>query len=135
MVVGNTLGCLLIGYPLAYFISRKTGRRKTLFVLLVMLPFWTSFLIRTYSWITILGDEGLLNRSCRGWGMVSTATRCASCTRRRAVYDRPHLRLPALHGAAALRLASTRSTSSLYEASNDLGAGKWTTLTQGDASR
>jgi spermidine/putrescine transport system permease protein len=47
MVFGNTVACLVLGYPLAYWISRKTGRRKTIFLLLLMLPFWTSFLIRT----------------------------------------------------------------------------------------
>lgn len=52
--------CALLGFPLALFISRA-GRRKNLCLQLVLLPFWTSFLIRTYAWIFILRDTGLIN--------------------------------------------------------------------------
>ena len=57
----TTILCLVIGYPIAYWISRYGGQRKTILLLLVMLPFWTSYLIRTYAWITILGDNGVIN--------------------------------------------------------------------------
>ncbi|MEK7486108.1 MAG: ABC transporter permease [Planctomycetota bacterium] len=56
----NTLLCLIIGYPVAYFIATRR-RNKNFFLMLVMLPFWTSFLIRTYSWMMILRTEGILN--------------------------------------------------------------------------
>jgi len=52
--------CAILGFPLAFFIS-QAGRRKNLYLQLVLLPFWTSFLIRTYAWIFILRDTGLLN--------------------------------------------------------------------------
>ena len=57
----TTAGCLLAGYPLAYFIGRARPRVRNYLLVLVMIPFWTSFLIRTYAWITILAHDGLLN--------------------------------------------------------------------------
>jgi putrescine transport system permease protein len=54
--------CLLLGYPIAYAIARARGRRRQMFLFLVMLPFWTSFLIRVYAWIAILAPNGLLNK-------------------------------------------------------------------------
>ena len=55
-----TVLSLAIGYPVAYWISRYGGRRKVLLLILVMLPFWTSYLIRTYSWIILLSDNGVV---------------------------------------------------------------------------
>ncbi len=57
----TTLVCLVIGYPVAWFIGRAPEHRRNLLLTLVMIPFWTSFLIRTYAWITILSTNGLLN--------------------------------------------------------------------------
>ena len=57
----TTVLSLLIGYPVAYWISRYGGRRKILLLILVMLPFWTSYLIRTYAWMIILRDNGVVN--------------------------------------------------------------------------
>jgi spermidine/putrescine transport system permease protein len=59
---GLTTGiCVVVGYPVAYFIARTREAWRHKLLLLVMIPFWTSFLIRTYAWITILKQEGLLN--------------------------------------------------------------------------
>jgi spermidine/putrescine transport system permease protein len=55
-----TLCCALLGFPLALFIARA-GRLKNLYLQLVLLPFWTSFLVRTYAWLFILRDTGLIN--------------------------------------------------------------------------
>ena len=57
----TTVICLVLGYPVAYFIGRSSERVRGLLIMLVMIPFWTSFLIRTYAWISILAQEGLLN--------------------------------------------------------------------------
>jgi spermidine/putrescine transport system permease protein len=57
----TTVICLILGYPVAYFIGRSSERVRGLLIMLVMIPFWTSFLIRTYAWISILAQEGLLN--------------------------------------------------------------------------
>ncbi|MEA3211777.1 MAG: spermidine/putrescine transport system permease protein [Chthoniobacter sp.] len=57
----TTVICLIVGYPVAWFIGRAPEHRRNLLLTLVMIPFWTSFLIRTYAWITILSTNGLLN--------------------------------------------------------------------------
>jgi spermidine/putrescine transport system permease protein len=59
-----------IGYPVAYWISRYGGRRKILLLVLVMLPFWTSYLIRTYAWMIILRDNGVVNSVLRATGLT-----------------------------------------------------------------
>ena len=59
-----------LGYPIAYWISRYGGERKVLLLILVMLPFWTSYLIRTYAWMTILRDNGVLNGILRSVGLI-----------------------------------------------------------------
>lgn len=57
----TTVICMLVGYPAAYFIGRAPERWRGILLMLVMVPFWTSFLIRTYAWISILSKEGILN--------------------------------------------------------------------------
>jgi spermidine/putrescine transport system permease protein len=66
----TTVFSILISYPVAYWISRYGGRRKVLLLVLVMLPFWTSWVIRTYAWMTILGDNGVLNGLLVGLGII-----------------------------------------------------------------
>jgi spermidine/putrescine transport system permease protein len=62
--------CILMGFPLALFISRA-GKRKSLYLQLVLLPFWTSFLVRTYAWLFILRDTGLVNTVLTGLHLIS----------------------------------------------------------------
>jgi spermidine/putrescine transport system permease protein len=57
----TTIFSIAIAYPIAYWISRYGGRRKVLLLILVMLPFWTSWVIRTYAWMIILRDNGVVN--------------------------------------------------------------------------
>jgi spermidine/putrescine transport system permease protein len=66
----TTVLALGLGYPIAYWISRYGGRRKVLLLILVMLPFWTSYLIRTYAWMIILRDNGVLNGILRAVGLI-----------------------------------------------------------------
>ncbi len=68
----TTVLSLAIGYPIAYWISRYGGRRKALLLILVMLPFWTSYLIRTYAWMIILGDNGVLNWILQAVGLIDS---------------------------------------------------------------
>ncbi len=56
-----TIFSLLLGYPLAYFLSFHAGKRKDLFYQLVIIPLWVSYLVRAYAWKTILGSDGVLN--------------------------------------------------------------------------
>ncbi len=67
----TTVLSLVIGYPIAYWISRHGGRHKVLLLILVMLPFWTSYLIRTYAWMIILRDNGVANSILMSLGLVS----------------------------------------------------------------
>lgn len=57
----STLLCLLVGYPMAYAIARAPQPRRTVLLLLVVLPFWTSFLLRVYAWMGLLGSHGPVN--------------------------------------------------------------------------
>jgi spermidine/putrescine transport system permease protein len=66
----TTVLSLLIGYPVAYWISRYGGSRKILLLVLVMLPFWTSYLIRTYAWLIILRDDGVVNGFLTTIGLI-----------------------------------------------------------------
>ena len=65
-----TLLTLLVAYPMAYGIANVRASLRPALVLLAVAPFWTSFLIRVYAWITILKDEGLLNTALRSLGMI-----------------------------------------------------------------
>jgi len=67
-----TVLCLLLGYPIAYAIAGARGAQRQPLLFLVMLPFWTSFLIRVYAWIAILEPNGLLNEFLIGIGLIST---------------------------------------------------------------
>lgn len=65
-----TLICILLGYPLAYFLARSNDFVKKIATMLIMLPMWMNFLLRTYSWMSLLEDTGLLNRLFQAVGIV-----------------------------------------------------------------
>ncbi len=64
----STILCLLIGYPMAYAIVRSSHTTKHILLMLVILPFWTSFLLRVYAWMGILADQGLINDIIKWFG-------------------------------------------------------------------
>jgi spermidine/putrescine transport system permease protein len=64
--------CLVAGYMIAYWIAFHGGRRKNLLLFLVILPFWTSYLVRIYAWMTLLSDHGLINNFLIGLGLIDT---------------------------------------------------------------
>ncbi|MDP1751626.1 MAG: ABC transporter permease subunit [Reyranella sp.] len=66
----STVVTLLLGYPMAYAIARAVPRRRPLLLMLVILPFWTSFLIRVYAWMGLLADNGLLEQFLRWSGIA-----------------------------------------------------------------
>jgi spermidine/putrescine transport system permease protein len=66
-----TVLSLVIGYPVAYWISRYGGSHKALLIVIVMLPFWTSYIIRTYAWMIMLRDNGVVNSILQGLGLTS----------------------------------------------------------------
>jgi spermidine/putrescine transport system permease protein len=69
MALGATALCLVLAFPAALFIARS-ARYKSLYLQLVMLPFWTSFLVRTYAWIFLLRDTGLFNTALQALGII-----------------------------------------------------------------
>jgi len=70
MAAITTLFCILIGYPLAWQIARSAPRWRNLLLLAVILPFWTSLLLRVYAWVGILRNDGLLNSVLQGLGLI-----------------------------------------------------------------
>jgi spermidine/putrescine transport system permease protein len=71
IAAGTTVASILIGYPLAYFIARSPERQRSLLLFLILIPFWTNFIIRAYAWIMILRSEGLLNNFLIGIHLIS----------------------------------------------------------------
>ncbi|MFP5466553.1 MAG: ABC transporter permease [Gammaproteobacteria bacterium] len=67
----TALLCLFVGYPFAYFIARSPASVRPALLLMVMLPFWTSFLLRVYAWKGLLADNGVINRFMMGIGLIS----------------------------------------------------------------
>ncbi len=121
----NTLLCLALGYPLAYFIVFKGRRWRNALVLLVMVPFWTSLLIRAYAWVVILGGNGIANRTLQFLGITDeplTLIFTPEAVLMGMVYSYlPFMILPLY---AALEKFDWR----LKEAAQDLGASRWHTF-------
>jgi putrescine transport system permease protein len=67
----STLCCILIGYPMAYYIARSAPATRNILLLGVILPFWTSLLLRVYAWVGILRNDGLLNKFLISLGIIS----------------------------------------------------------------
>ena len=121
----NTLLCLALGYPLAYFIVFRGGGWKYVLILLVMVPFWTSLLIRAYAWVVILGGNGLANKALQFLGITNeplTLIFTPQAVLMGMFYSYlPFMVLPLY---AALDKFDTR----LKEAAQDLGASRWHTF-------
>jgi spermidine/putrescine transport system permease protein len=122
----GALACLLVGLPLAYYLATRAGRHKGLLILLLVIPFWTSFLIRTYSWLIMLGpDSGLA-------GIVSGLTGWEDFR----ILGTPFAVLIGLvYGYLPLMVfplyvTLERMDRTLIEASKDLGASRWATFRQ-----
>ena len=118
-----TLACLLLGYPVAYFIARQPPQRAALLLFLVLLPFWTSLLVRTVAWVVLLQREGILNNLLLSLGIVARAAADDLQPLRRLRRD--GARAAAVHGAAALRVMKGISPSYVRAAAS-LGAPPFT---------
>ncbi len=120
----STAICMVLGFPLALFIARS-GARKNLYLALVMLPFWTSFLVRTYAWMFLLRDTGLINTVLLTAGVISEPLPL--------LYNWWAVILGLVYGYLpfmVLPLFATleRVDGALLEAAADLGARPWQTL-------
>lgn len=124
LAIVGTLACLLAGYPLAYYLATRAGAKKTLLLVLIIVPFWTSSLVRTYAWMTILGTNGIpaLFRSLGIEGVLLVNTPLAVTLG--IVYNY----LPLM--VFPLYVSLERLDKRLLEASKDLGAGRLATFRQ-----
>ncbi|MEQ1792803.1 MAG: ABC transporter permease [Nitrospira sp.] len=118
----TTLLCLALGFPLAYYIARLPPRRQALWLVLIMIPFWTNFLVRTYAWIFILRTEGLLNTVLLQLNLISTPLDM--------LYSNQAVLLGLVYGylpfmVLPLYAAIERIDPALIEAAWDLYAGRW----------
>jgi len=126
LALATTLICLVLGFPVAHFIAQQpSAALKNLLLFLVTLPFWTSFLIRTYAWILLLRTEGILNNALIALGLVQQPlpllySNFAILTG--LVYtELPFMILP-------LYTALEKIDRSQLEASSDLGCTAWQTF-------
>ncbi len=126
MATAGAIGCLLVGLPLAYFIATRAGKRKSLLILLLVVPFWTSFLIRTYSWLILLGpDNGLAGIM---GGIVGNEDFRILGTPVAVLIGLIYGYLPLM--VFPLYVTLERMDRTLIEASKDLGAARWATFRQ-----
>ncbi len=111
--------CLLIAYPFAYALAQTKASFQSIATMLVMLPMWMSFLIRTYSWITILGESGVINRFLGLFGVAPIQMlNTGGAVILGMVYNfLPYMILP-------LYTAMAKMDKSLIEAAQDLGCNK-----------
>lgn len=120
----TTLICLLLGYPLAFYISTRTRTWvRNLSLFLVILPFWTNFLIRTYAWRVLLGDSGVLNSLLINWGLRSEPLNILF-TEKAVIVGMVYGFLPFM--VLPIYASIERFDFKLVEAAHDLGANDWT---------
>jgi putrescine transport system permease protein len=123
----TTLLCLLLGYPMAYYIARSSPGSRNILMMAVMLPFWTSMLIRVYAWIGILKNNGLLNNFLMAIGLIHTPIELYRTNT--AVYiGMVYTYLPFLVMPLYAHLVKMDLT--LLEAAYDLGAKPWKAFVQ-----
>lgn len=121
----TTLLCLLIGYPFAYFLARAPASLRPVLLMGVMLPFWTSFLLRVYAWKGILADQGVINHMLMGLGLIQEPvvmlyTAVSMLVGMTYVYC-PFMILPLYANLVKMDMR-------LLEAAHDLGASGWQTF-------
>jgi spermidine/putrescine transport system permease protein len=117
-----TIVALLIGYPAAWFIATRPEKWRTVLLVVVVLPFWTSLLIRTYAWLVLLNDEGLINNTLEWVGLINQPLSL--------LYNEFAIVLGLVYGYLPLMIlplyaAIERLSPELREAASDLGASGW----------
>jgi spermidine/putrescine transport system permease protein len=126
IAVQTTVICLILGYPLAFFIStRKSFAWRQITLFLVILPFWTNFLVRTYAWRVILGNEGILNAFMLNLGLITEPLALLN-TRGAVLIGLVYGFLPFM--ILPIYASIERFEFRLVEAAYDLGANDWKTF-------
>lgn len=123
--VKATLLCLLFGYPFAWIAARAPARWQSALVFVVILPILTSVVVRTFSWIVILGREGILNKMLVGLGLASEPVRLLF-TEGGVILVLAQVQMPLM--VLPLLTTLTRMDPNLADASAALGAGAWRTF-------
>jgi len=118
-----TVLCLIVSYPFAFFLTRLPRRIRPAMLVLVILPFWTSYLLRVYAWVTILGERGVVNRVLVGTGIVDAPLRALLYNNGAVVLVSVYLYIP--YCALVLYTSLERLNPSLLAAASDLGAPPW----------
>jgi spermidine/putrescine transport system permease protein len=119
------VGCAVIGYPLAYFVARHAGRFQNLALLLIIVPFWMSFIVRAFAWLDILGEHGYLNRALASLGIIDTPLQL--------VNNSAGIVIGIIYGYLPLMVfplyvSLQRIDARVFEASRDLGASAFSTF-------
>ncbi len=126
IALSTTFWCLLLGYPLAFYIStRKSQTTRLILLFLIMLPFWTNFLVRTYALKSILGPEGIINSLLLNLGTI-TEPIAMLFTQFAVILGLVYGFLPFM--ILPVYAAVERLDFRFVEASNDLGANDWHTF-------
>jgi spermidine/putrescine transport system permease protein len=120
--VATTVLCLLIGYPLAYYIARSPARQRSLLLFLILLPFWTNFIIRIYAWMMILRSGGFLDTVLQ-WLHITNGTLNILYTPTAVMIGMVYEFLPFV--VLPLYTSLEKIENSLLEAAADLGAPPW----------
>lgn len=123
LALGVTAACLVLAYPFAIFLTRLPRSAQRTMLVLVILPFWTSYLLRVYAWMTLLGESGLINRGLTSLGLLDEPLRFLLYNNFSVVLVSVYLYLP--YAALALYTALERLDLSLIDAAKDLGARPW----------
>jgi spermidine/putrescine transport system permease protein len=117
-----TILTILIGYPVAYFVARKAGRHKTIYLILVLVPFWTSYLLRNFAWMPVLGTQGVLNKLLVGLGILAQPSPVFLYSKLAVYIGFVHTLLPYLIVPVYVSIEALDPR--LIEAAKDLGASK-----------
>lgn len=123
--ISTTVGCLIIGYPFAYFIGRANKKYRGLLLLLVILPFWTNSLVRTYAWIILLRTEGVINTYLMRFGLISNPIQMLY-TDGAVLIGMLYIMLPFM--VLPIYTSIEKLDMSYIEAANDLGASPYKTF-------
>lgn len=118
----TALLCLLVGYPFAYFIARSSPSWRPALLMMVMLPFWTSFLLRVYAWKGILADQGVINQLLMALGLTSEPVQLLY-TNVSMLVGMTYVYLPFM--VLPLYANLVKMDFRLLEAAYDLGASPW----------
>jgi spermidine/putrescine transport system permease protein len=119
------VGCAVFGYPLAYFVARHAGRFQNVALLLIIVPFWMSFIVRAFAWLDILGDQGYLNEALMSLGLITEPLQL--------VNNNAGIVIGIIYGYLPLMVfplyvSLQRIDPRVFEASRDLGASAFSTF-------